>query len=84
MADREYTVTYMTKDGERKMETMSGSDHRAIERRIAALGGTVLSLDRAEDEYPRKARSVRRTVGCATLVLLLVVLAIVLYWRRFN
>ena len=84
---REYSVAYTTKDGERKMETMSGSGHREIERRIAALGGTVLSLERADDDedYSRKARkSIRRTVGCATIVILAVAGAVLLFWLRTH
>ena len=81
---REYAVTYTTQDGERKMETMSGNGHRDIERKIAALGGTILSLERADDEdYSRKSRnSIRRTVGCATIVILAVAGAVVLFWLR--
>ena len=82
---REYSVTYTTKDGERRMETMAGSGHRDIERKIAAIGGTILDLDRAEDDYSLKSRrSLRRTIGCSTLVILLIALAVVLYWLKFH
>ena len=80
MAMREYSVTYTTKDGQRLMETVAARSHHAVERRIADLGGTIIALDRADDEYPRKVRTLRRTIGCSTLVILLVVLAVVLYW----
>ena len=80
MSMREYSVTYTTKDGQRRMETMAARSHRDIERKIADLGGTIIALDRADDDYPRKVRSRRRTIGCSTLVILLVVLAVVLYW----
>ena len=82
---RDYSVTYTTKDGERKMETMTGSGHRDIERKIAAIGGKIISLDRAEDEYPSKARkSLLRTVGCFTIVFLALACALLLYWLRLH
>lgn len=84
MALREYSVTYTTKDGQRRMETVTGRNHSDVERKIAALGGTILDLDRAEDEYPRKIHSWRRTIGCSTVVILLVVIALVIYWHRFH
>lgn len=84
MDAREYTVTYITKDGEEKEATMVGYNHRAVERQVAAMGGTVLNITRAEEEYPRRVRTTRRTVGCATVVLLLVALAIAAYWYRLH
>lgn len=82
---RDYSVTYTTKDGEQKMETMSGNGHRDIERKIAAIGGKIISLDREEDEYPSKARkSLRRTIGCFTIVFLALASAVLLYWLRLH
>ena len=63
---------------------MTGRNHSAVERKIAKMGGTVQDIDRVDDEYPIKARSLRRKVGCSALMLLVVVLGIVIYWYRFN
>ena len=85
MDQREYIVTYVTKDGEEKEATMSGRSHRDVERQVAAMGGRVLNVQRAEDEYPAKrAHAKRREVGCAIVVLAIVVLAIVAYWYRIR
>lgn len=83
MAEREYAVTYMTKDGQQRSEVLVGKNHTHVERKIAALGGTVLNIERNEDSYPRKARSRRRTIGCFVIVVLASVLMVALYWFRF-
>ena len=70
MAERAYAVTYMTKDGQERSEVVIARNHTAVERKIAALGGTVISLERDEDTYPRRTRSLRRTIGCFIIVIL--------------
>ncbi len=80
MNGRGYSVTYKAKDGRQRTEVMTGRSHTDVVRKIAAIGGTVLNIEREEDAYPRKTRSQRRTVGCVTLVVLLVTLALILYW----
>ena len=82
---RDYYVTYKTRDGQQHSEVMAGRNHSDIERKIAAMGGTVVALERnEEDSYPRKSRSKRRTIGCTAAVILVVVLAITLYWQYLH
>lgn len=85
MAERAYAVTYMTKDGQERSEVVMARNHSAVERKITALGGTIMSLERdEEDTYPRKTRALRRTIGCFTIVILALMLAIALFWIRTH
>ena len=84
MAERAYAVTYMTKDGQERSEVVIARNHTAVERKIAALGGTVISLERDEDTYPRRTRSLRRTIGCFSIVILALVLGVALFWMRTH
>ena len=79
---RDYIVTYISADGERLTKTLSGGNHTDVERQLKRMGCKMLSIEREEDEYPRKARSVKRTIGCMVVVLALLVLALTLYWFR--
>ena len=84
MAERAYAVTYMTKDGQERSEVIMARNHSAVERKITAMGGTVISLERDEDTYPRKTRALRRTIGCFIIVILALVFAIALFWMRTH
>jgi len=79
---RNYIVTYVSADGEQQTKTLSGWNHTEVERQLKRMDCKVLSIEREEDDYPRKARSIKRTVGCMVSVLALLVLALVLYWYR--
>ena len=85
MAERAYAVTYMTKDGQERSEVVMARNHSAVERKITAMGGTIMRLERdEEDTYPRKSRSMRRTIGCFTIVILALVIAVALFWMRTH
>ena len=81
---RDYIVTYVSADGERQTKTLSGWNHKEVERQLKRMGCQMISIEREEDDYPRRARSIKRTIGCMVVVLALIVLAVVLYWHRIT
>ena len=78
-----YIVTYVTADGTTKTETLSGRNHFEVERQIKVEGGCVRGLER-EEGRAEKVRSVGRSFGCITIVVLLVALAVAAYWYRVR
>ena len=80
MFEHTYSVTWITKDGQVKTETITARNHHAIERSITRRGGTMLDIDRDEEEMASKSQRFKHDI-IGVILFVIVALAVIILWR---